>query len=194
MERTNNVIKGYHVRKDGTINSEKAYFWHIPKALRYLDIKYGDIVLCRTGRGNRLSKVVVDHSFREDVEDTGVYYKQVTKKIGHQTNLPLILSISEDEFNVIIMTDGSIFIGRISNSIRYRLVSNDMDIQLIDSLKCQFKTMRIYQGGVVYFRGMIIHYQNASDKNNELLDRLIEELDCIIENKKLEILKEVANK
>lgn len=71
-----NTISGFHVRsKVGEplkIHSKK-YIWHIPKILRGLDIQPGDIVGLRKTK----APVLVVEVYREELEDTGKYYKKV---------------------------------------------------------------------------------------------------------------------
>ena len=77
MMKDNNTLFGFHVKsKDGEPLKlhPKKYIWHIPKYLRGLDIRPGDIV------GIRKSKepILVAEVFREDIEDTGKTYKSIS--------------------------------------------------------------------------------------------------------------------
>ena len=75
--KDSNTLSGFHVKsKDGEPLKlrPKKYIWHIPKYLRGLDIRPGDIV------GIRKSKepILVAEVFREDIEDTGKTYKSIS--------------------------------------------------------------------------------------------------------------------
>ena len=52
----------------------KKYIWHIPKSLRGLDIRPGDIVGIRKTK----APILVAEVFREDIEDTGKTYKSIS--------------------------------------------------------------------------------------------------------------------
>lgn len=72
----NNTLFGFHVKsKDGEPLKLhlKKYIWHIPKRLRGLDIRPGDIVGVRKTK----APILVAEVFREDIEDTGKYYKSI---------------------------------------------------------------------------------------------------------------------
>ena len=79
----NNTIAAFHIssNKDGIIklNTQKMYYWHIPKPLRNKPIQQGDIVLVRTVGG--LARVLVMQVFREELEETQKRYKRVVKVI-----------------------------------------------------------------------------------------------------------------
>ncbi|WP_155761605.1 DUF5839 family protein [Bacillus safensis] len=72
------IFTAFHCRKrNGELKVHpKPYKWHIPKRLRG-QIQQGDIVLVHA-RGQRVSVLVIDVS-REELEETGCYYKQVIK-------------------------------------------------------------------------------------------------------------------
>lgn len=57
----------------------KEYTWHIPKILRDKDIKVGDIVLAPSAA--KKVKIIVCSVFREDIEDTGIKYRTIRKKL-----------------------------------------------------------------------------------------------------------------
>lgn len=57
----------------------KPYCWHIPQALRHLNIKQGDMV--EVIANNKKTHILVSKVFREEIEDTGKYYKPVTKRL-----------------------------------------------------------------------------------------------------------------
>lgn len=81
MDESLNTIKGCHAKViDGVYHiGSKEYYWHIPKALRHLDIKKGDLVLVSSL--NRNAMVIVSDVFRENIEDTGKRYKPVIDKL-----------------------------------------------------------------------------------------------------------------
>ena len=74
MMKDNNTLFGFHVKsKDGEPLKlhPKKYIWHIPKKLRGLDIRPGDIV----GIGKPKAPILVAEVFREDV---GEPYKSIS--------------------------------------------------------------------------------------------------------------------
>lgn len=77
-----NTIKARHVGfKDGKYSVHgREYCWHIPKALRHLNIQKGDFVVVRCRNKRKL--VVVWDVFRENIEDTGKRYKPVVAKLN----------------------------------------------------------------------------------------------------------------
>ena len=78
---TNNTIKARHfkiVKGVFRINN-KDYYWHIPKDLRHLDVKKGDMVL--VSAQGRERKVIVVDVFREEIEETGKTYKPMLGKV-----------------------------------------------------------------------------------------------------------------
>lgn len=79
-----NTVKGCHFKLiDGNMSvDEKEYYWHIPKHLRELDIKKGDIILV-SARGRQKQVLVVD-MLREDIEVTGKRYKPVLGKVKNR--------------------------------------------------------------------------------------------------------------
>lgn len=75
--KDNNTLSGFHVKsKDGEPLKlhPKKYIWHIPKKLRGLDIRPGDIV----GIGKPKAPILVAEVFWEDIEDTGKSYKSIS--------------------------------------------------------------------------------------------------------------------
>ena len=81
--RDNNTLKAcfYHIDENGVKTPKgKEYSWHIPKKLRVKNIQKGDLVLIK-GLNGRKKKMIVTEVFREDVEDTGKYYKSIMDKI-----------------------------------------------------------------------------------------------------------------
>jgi hypothetical protein len=82
--KDNNTISGFHIkhRTENTIKVHpKKYNWHIPKALRHLDIQPGDIVRACAGPENRVCTILVMEAFREDIEVAGKTYKPVVRLI-----------------------------------------------------------------------------------------------------------------
>src|SRR5699024_5078654 len=79
--KSNNTIAAYHIisRKNGVLNlnTNKLYYWNIPKRLRRDPIQKGDIVSVPTALGPR--SVVVMDVFREEYEETQRLYKKVNK-------------------------------------------------------------------------------------------------------------------
>lgn len=76
-EKDNNTLSGFHrqsKRGEPLKVFPKKYTWHIPKAVRDLNIQPGDLV----GVGREKKPLVVTDVFREDIEDTGKRYKPVT--------------------------------------------------------------------------------------------------------------------
>ncbi|MFP7312133.1 DUF5839 family protein [Bacillus safensis] len=73
-----NTITAFHCwRKDGELKvSPKPLKWHIPKRLRG-QIQQGDIVLVESL--DRKKPVLVIDVSREELEETGCYYKRVIK-------------------------------------------------------------------------------------------------------------------
>lgn len=51
MKKRENVIKGYHIGADGSVNFEKEYIWHVPKKMRRRHIVQGSVVLAKTKYG-----------------------------------------------------------------------------------------------------------------------------------------------
>lgn len=84
MEKTNNTIRGRHILRAHKEPSHfylgtKEYCWHIPKAIRGLELKKGDCVLARSK--DRLVPVYVTDVFREDIEETGLEYNCVEWRV-----------------------------------------------------------------------------------------------------------------
>ncbi|OJT56864.1 hypothetical protein BFP49_22485 [Bacillus licheniformis] len=73
-----NTITAFHCRKqNGELKVRpKPFKWHIPKRLRGL-IKQGDIVLAES-QGRKKPVLVIDVS-REELEETGCFYKRVIR-------------------------------------------------------------------------------------------------------------------
>lgn len=79
--KSNNTIAAYHIisRENGVLNlnTNRLYYWNIPKRLRKDPIQKGDIVSVPTALGTR--SVIVMDVFREEFEETGRLYKKVNK-------------------------------------------------------------------------------------------------------------------
>ncbi|WP_144472604.1 DUF5839 family protein [Bacillus pumilus] len=77
MDEKNTII-AFHCRKqNGELKVRpKPFKWHIPKRLRG-QIQQGDIVLVESL--NRKKPVLVIDVSREELEETGCYYKRVIK-------------------------------------------------------------------------------------------------------------------
>ncbi|SEO08540.1 hypothetical protein SAMN04489762_3450 [Terribacillus saccharophilus] len=77
--KDNNTIATRHfeVQDYGLIMHGRVYYWHIPKALRYLNMQPGDIVKVPASRKGKYHGVYVVNSFREDIEVAGKVYKPV---------------------------------------------------------------------------------------------------------------------
>ena len=72
----NNTLYGSHIRSkfgDPLKIHQKKYTWHIPKSMRSLHIKPGDII--RVNKAGGL--VLVTEVFRENIEDTGKPYRSI---------------------------------------------------------------------------------------------------------------------
>lgn len=82
-KKTPNVIRAIHLKKFDDqhikIACKLPKHWHIPKALRHLNIQPGDIVGVLAGEGNQKAPVLVLEVCREEIEDTGKAYKPVIK-------------------------------------------------------------------------------------------------------------------
>ncbi|MFP7312127.1 DUF5839 family protein [Bacillus safensis] len=78
MTDERNTITAFHCwKRNGELQVQpKPYKWHIPKRLRG-QIQQGDIVLVNA-KGKRKPVLVIDIS-REELEETGCYYKRVIK-------------------------------------------------------------------------------------------------------------------
>jgi Family of unknown function (DUF5839) len=75
-----NTLSGFHIRKineDGLKLCPKMYTWHIPKTLRPLNIRPGDIV--QVYAKGQVAPVLVMKVFREELEVVGKRYKRVVK-------------------------------------------------------------------------------------------------------------------
>src|SRR5699024_3996395 len=79
--KRNNTIAAYHIisRENGVLNlnTNRLYYWNIPKRLRKDPIQKGDIVSVPTALGTR--SVIVLDVFREEYEETQRLYKKVNK-------------------------------------------------------------------------------------------------------------------
>ena len=79
--KSNNTIAAYHIisRENGVLNlnTNRLYYWNIPKRLRKDPIQKGDIVSVPTALGTR--SVIVMDVFREEYEETQRLYKKVNK-------------------------------------------------------------------------------------------------------------------
>ncbi|MEC4588271.1 DUF5839 family protein [Bacillus safensis] len=85
MTNDRNTITAFHCRKrNGELKVyPKPYNWHIPKRLRG-QIQQGDIVLVKS-QGRKKPVLVIDIS-REELEETGRYYKRVIKVLDQVNN------------------------------------------------------------------------------------------------------------
>lgn len=80
-----NTITAFHCRnQNGELKVRpKPFKWHIPKRLRG-QIQQGDIVLVESL--NRKKPVLVIDVSREELEETGCYYKRVIKILDRVDN------------------------------------------------------------------------------------------------------------
>ena len=79
MARHFNVINGE------IIISPKEYYWHIPKSLRTINIKPGDVVRVKAVKTYVL--VIVCKVLREEFEETNIHREPVIARISHAYKL-----------------------------------------------------------------------------------------------------------